>query len=142
MMLLNDAVRAFVASDKFRCYPLKVRDSFQSVANWLPDREGTLALTHIRARDARRLRDRGALQRGYRFGNCAVVLVKAVVLWAIAEGYLVKNRVGNVPRLPPTRPINYRERRRIRPSGGIVHPNRQCSRPDASSRRDSDLNHS
>src|SRR5438132_1324685 len=83
---LIDAYADFCRSTEFRKYPLKVQASFESAFAWLPKPEKMLSLTNLSAHGARRLRNRGARERGWRFGNMVLALLQILVARGIANG--------------------------------------------------------
>jgi hypothetical protein len=112
--MLIQALVDYQRSDQFCEHPLQVRMIFQVVTIWMPDREASTPLVEINASFAKRLRDRAARERGYRFGNYALLMLQAVIKVAINSGTLSSNRVVQVPRLlPPRRQSTHR--RNIRP---------------------------
>jgi len=102
-------------SEQFREYPLQVRDAFQRVATWLPPRQASLPIIEINASLARMLRDKAARERGWKFGNYALLLLQSIVNAAVDAGTLSKNRVRQVPKLLPPRQQPTSHRRRIDP---------------------------
>jgi hypothetical protein len=102
-------------SERFREYPLQVRDAFQRVATWLPPRQASLPIIEINAALARMLRDKAARERGWRFGNYALLLLQSIVNAAVDAGTLSSNRVKQVPKLAPLKAPPSRDRRRIKP---------------------------
>jgi hypothetical protein len=102
-------------SNEFRDYPLQVRDAFQRVATWLPPRQGSLPIAEINAAYAKMLRDKAARERGWKFGNYALLLVQSIANAAVDAGALSNNRVKQVPKLLPPRQQPTSHRRRIEP---------------------------
>jgi hypothetical protein len=109
-----EAYRAYAELDEFRALPLKVRTALRSVANWLPPREASYLLIDIDASFAKKLRDRASRERGWRFGNYALLLLQSIIKAAVDAGTLPTNRVKQVPKLPPPRFPAFSGRRTIR----------------------------
>jgi hypothetical protein len=112
---LAQAFVKFRSLEKFRSYPLKIRTYFQDVADWLPDREAYFPVTYINASFAKRLRDKAARARGWKFGNYALILLQILISNAAETGAIAVNRVRQVPKLPPPPLPASTCRRRIRP---------------------------
>lgn len=112
---LLDCYYDFAMSDQFRQHPLQVRAAFQRVATWLPPREAAFPIKEINAAFARMLRDKAARERGWKFGNYALLLVQAISKVAVDAGALPNNRVKWVPKLPPPRRQST-ERRYVKPA--------------------------
>ena len=112
---LIQALFEFQRSAQFREHPLQVRMIFQSIAVWMPDRERYFPLVKINASFAKRLRNNATHERGWRFGNHALVLIQAVVARSVSTGILTTNRVRQVPKLPPPLLPDSACRRRIQP---------------------------
>jgi hypothetical protein len=115
----NGTVReAFIdlqQSERFREYPLQVRAAFHRVAEWLPTRQASLPITEINASFAKMLRDKAARERGWKFGNYALLLLQSIIKAAVDAGTLSANRVRLVPKLPPPRQQSTHNRRAIKP---------------------------
>src|SRR5258708_3297109 len=88
----------FRSSDEFRLHPLKVRITYLTVAQWLLDRRPHHILADVNGSFVRRARDKGARERGWRFGNCALAFLKALNAGAVSAGGLTANRVRQVPK--------------------------------------------
>ena len=110
---LAQAFVKFRSLEKFRSCPLKTRTYFQNVADWLPDREAYFPVTCVNALFAKRLRDKAARARGWKFGNYALVLVQILIAEAIETNTIAVNRVRQVPKLLPPRSVLTTDRRRI-----------------------------
>jgi hypothetical protein len=124
----NGTVReAFIdlqQSERFREYPLQVRAAFHRVAEWLPTRQASLPITEINASFAKMLRDKAARERGWKFGNYALLLLQSIIKAAVDAGTLSANRVKQVPKLAPLKGPPSRDRRRIKPiRGGLLVEN-------------------
>lgn len=112
---IAEALARFETSGENCRFPLQVRDTFRCFQNWLPVREANFALADVTAAFARRLRDKAARERGWRFGNYTLFFLQAVVKAAVDAGGLSTNRVKQVPKiLPPRQRSN--QRRRIKPA--------------------------
>jgi hypothetical protein len=72
---LVQALFEFQKSDEFCEHPLQVRMAFQVIATWMPDREASTPLVEINASFAAHLRNKAARERGWHFGDHALVLV-------------------------------------------------------------------
>jgi len=113
---VRDAFLDLQQSERFREYPLQVRDALQRIAAWLPPRQASLRIIEINASFAKMLRDKAARERGgYKWGNYALFFVQAIVKAAVDAGALSNNRVKCVPKLPPPPLPASTSRRRIRP---------------------------
>jgi hypothetical protein len=112
---LKEAFLEFQGSEEFRDYPLQVRTAFQRVITWLPPREASFPIATIDASFGRMLRDKAARERGYKFGNYALLMLKSIIKVAINAGTLYSNRVAQVPRLLPPRQQPTNSRRAIKP---------------------------
>jgi hypothetical protein len=112
---IREAIRNFLETETFRTLPLQIRTQFSKVATWLPEREALFLVFDINASFARNLRDKAARERGWKFGNFALILVQAVVANAVAAGILSKNRVQQLPKLRPFPVPIGNSRRRIKP---------------------------
>jgi hypothetical protein len=112
---LQIAFSNFANSDRFRKHPLSVRMAFQRVADWLPPREASWPMIEINTSFANLLRDKAARERGWRFGNYALILVQTLVAEAVTAGKLSKNRIRQVQKLPPPRVHVGNSRRSIKP---------------------------
>ena len=111
---LHSAFLQLQLSPTFLAYPLEVRAAFGRVAAWLPSREAFFQIIAVDASFAKRLRDKAARERGYRFGNYALLMLQAIIRAAIDSGALSSNRIAQVPRLLPPRQHSA-QRRSIRP---------------------------
>ena len=111
----QDAFAELLDSDEFREYPLQVRAAFQRVATWLPSREASFPVTEINASFAKMLRDKAARERGWKFGNYALLLLQSIIKAAVDAGTLSANRVQQVPKLLPPRQQSTHNRRAIKP---------------------------
>jgi hypothetical protein len=121
---VREAFIGLQQSDRFREYPLQVRIAFQRVATWLPPRQASLPITEINASFAKMLRDKAARERGWKFGNYALLLLQAIVKVAVEAGTLPSNRVKQVPKLAPVKGPPSRDRRQIKPiRGGLLVEN-------------------
>ena len=116
---LIQALFEYQRSDQFREHTLPVRMTFQAIVVWMPDRERSLRLIEVNASFARRLRDKAARERGWRFGNHVLVLLQTVIASAVGIGMLTVNSVRQVPKLPPPFRQPGNGRRTIQP---IRHP--------------------
>ena len=107
-------------SERFREFPLRVRDAFQRVATWLPPRQASFPIVQVNASFAKMLRDKAGRERGYKFGNHTLLMLQSIIKASVDAGTLSSNRVKQVPKLlpPPLPPSALR--RRIAP---IRHPN-------------------
>jgi hypothetical protein len=112
---LRGAFFEFMDSDSFRQHPLQVRATFHQVAIWLPPQLASIPITAINASFAKMLRDKAARERGWKFGNHALLLVQSIVNAEVDAGTLSKNRVRQVPKLLPPRQQPTNHRRRIEP---------------------------
>jgi hypothetical protein len=115
---IREAFLLLQSAPRYREYPLKVRDAFQRVATWLPPRHASLPITEINASFAKMLRDKAARERGWKFGNYALLLLQAIIKAAVEAGTLSSNRVKQVPKLAPLKAPPSRDRRRIKPIRG------------------------
>ena len=88
---LYHACQLFQSSQQHRNYPLRVRSGFQDVINWLPDRAAAIPLTAVTPAFVRDLRNIAARQRGVRFGNMALGLLRAVLTWSVETATLKEN---------------------------------------------------
>jgi hypothetical protein len=100
---LREAFEELKASDGYWQLTLPVRLRFQQVASWWPERDAQLPLANVNAAFAKMQRDRAARERGYKFGNYALLMLQAIIKAAIDAGVLSRNRVAQVPRLLPPR---------------------------------------
>jgi hypothetical protein len=112
---LRNAFDHFRSSDEYWLLPFVVRNSFQKIAAWLPDREALLPLAEINASSAKRLRDKAARERGWKFGNMTLVLIQVLVARAVETEILTSNRVRQVSKLPPPHRQPTSHRRHIEP---------------------------
>lgn len=118
---LREALASFLASEEYWSYPVEVRSAFQSVVGWLPPRQASLTITEIKASFAKMLRDKAGRERGYKFGNYALLLLQAITKAAVGAGALSTNRVKQVPKLlPPRRQLTH-DRRRIQLRHRRIH---------------------
>jgi hypothetical protein len=118
---LREALASFLASDEYWTYPVGVHAAFQSVVTWFPPRHASLPIVEINASFAKMLRDKAGRERGYKFGNYALLLLQAIIKAAVDAGALSTNRMKQVPRLLPPRRQLAHDRRPIksprRPAG-------------------------
>ena len=128
---LGEVLDEMAASGCFHTLPLEARVSYQRLIRWLPHRERSLTLQDVTASFARVLRDRVARELGWRNGNRMLSLIQLVIARAVQSGELQKDRVRNVPKLPPTRPPNYRLRRRIPSLREALNRSRQPDNEDS-----------
>jgi hypothetical protein len=107
---VREALIDLQQSERFREFPLQVRDAFLRVGAWLPPRQASLPITEINASFAKMLRDKAARERGWKFGNYALLLLQAVIKAEVNAGKLSSNRVKQVPKLlpPPLPPSTLR----------------------------------
>lgn len=112
---LKHALLAYQNSHRFREHPLQVRAAFQRVATWLPPRQASLPLAQVNASFAKMLRDKAGRERGYKFGNHTLLMLQSTIKAAIDAGTISKNRVRQVPKLPPPPLPASTCRRRIQP---------------------------
>jgi hypothetical protein len=112
---VREAFIGLQQSERFREYPLQVRVAFQRVATWLPPRQASLPITEINASFAKMLRDKAARERGWKFGNYALLLLQSIIKAAVDAGTLSANRVQQVPKLLPPGQQSTHNRRAIKP---------------------------
>lgn len=112
---LRHAIVDLKSSDYYRNLPLELRTAFAKIESWLSGREASFRLEDITASFARMLRDKAARERGWKFGNHALVLVQLIINAEVDAGTLSKNRVRQVPKLLPPRQQPTSHRRRIEP---------------------------
>ena len=108
-----EAIRSATVSERFRQSPLSVRAAFFSAQAWLEPKTRSTLLTNVTATLARNWRNQAARERGWRHGNSVLRLVQLTIALFVAEGIITKNRVRNIPLLPPQWPKNDRSRRDI-----------------------------
>jgi hypothetical protein len=131
---LIEALFDFQKLDQFREHPLRVRMIFQAIVVWLPNRERTFPLAAVNASFAKQLRDKAAQERGWRFGNHALVLLQAVIARAVDIGTLTVNCVRQIPKLPPPFRVPSNDRRAIRPVRYGISASTHSSEPKKSTR--------
>ena len=115
LISIREAFQEFRASDDYWDYPPSVRTSFQTISLWMSDRDASFGMAEVNASFAKILRDRGARERGWRFGNTVLFLLQTLVARAVKSGALSKNRVKHVTKLPPFRSSSDYRRRPIVP---------------------------
>jgi len=127
---LQSAFDRFRSSGDYWLLPLAVRSTFERIAAWLPSHEALSPLDELNASSAKRLRDKAARERGYKFGNMTLVFIQILVARAVEAGELDRNRVKYVSKLPPFRaPADFRRR-------SIVTIRRKLSAKTRQSKRD------
>jgi hypothetical protein len=112
---IREAILELQLAPQYREYPLEVRSAFHRVAAWLPPREASFPIAQVNASFATMLRDKAGRERGYRFGNYALLLLQSIIKAAVDAGTLSANRVRLVPKLPPPRQQSTHNRRAIKP---------------------------
>ena len=130
---VGEAYAQFRTSDEYWSWPPSVRVAFHKVHCWLPQRATKTALAGVNARFARALRDKAARERGWKFGNYALLLLQSIINAAVHAGALSNNRVKQVPKLlPPSLPPSTC-RRRIRSVRQPIYSSANLSKRENSS---------
>lgn len=88
---LADLWRAYAKSPQWRALRPRTRSDYQAVRDWLGDAADRASVRAITRAQIQRLQDRAADERGRRFGNYVVQVLRLLLEWARGRGWIEVN---------------------------------------------------